>query len=596
MILASLRDMAQREGLTSATAFENKPVKWVISLDEAGGFLGLSQNSVDSVPKEGKKKSKPQAKVFSIPRRSGRTVQTQADFLIDKSEYVLGIEPDGKRAADELNKRRGLFLDQMRAAAQATSLEELTAAVRFLESESERAGCIAALEVDGYASNDLFTFKVDGELLHSHPTVRSYWAALAETKENAAESTLRQCTVCGQLRPPVDKHDALQIPGGVTSGVGLVTFNSAAFEKYGLVRNENAPVCRPCMTAYVEGLRRCLSERYPRPDDPESAFSKQSVRLTDDTTAVFWAAAPSGVVDVLSHLSDSPADVKAALESPWHGSAPGKMEHQRFHCLILTGSQGRAIVRSLHVSTLGDLITNLKRYFENLAVPGTEPGKPLPLFTLLRSLAPAEKIDKLPPGIAADVFLAAVVGRPLPRRILSTAVSRNAATQSVPRERAALLHLYLALQPNMERLPMSLDEENLDPAYRLGRLLAVLEAIQYRAQGALNRNIVNRFYSAAATRPGNVFPKMIELAQHHLAKLPGGSRNHWQKKLAAILWQLLPELPRMQTIEEQGRFAIGYYHQRYENFKKANPETGVVDTDSDSETNREVSTNEKGAE
>jgi len=589
MILASLRDMAEREGLTGATAFENKPVKWVISLDEDGRFLGLSQTLTDSLPEEGKKKSRPQAKVYSIPRRSGRRSNTQADFLVDKSEYVLGVEPDGKRAAEELDKRGELFLDQIRTAAQATSLAELGATVRFLESETERTSCIAALEKDGYASNDLFTFKIDGELLHSHPAVRSYWAGLAASRERDAADVLRQCVVCGEMRQPVDKHDALQIPGGVTSGVGLVTFNSAAFEKYGLERNENAPVCRPCMTAYVEALRRCLSERYPRPDDPDAAFSKQSVRLTRDTTAVYWAAAQSDVVDALAHLSDSPADVKAALESPWHGTPPGRIEHERFHCLIVTGSQGRAIVRSLHVSTLGGLVHNLKTYFKCLAVPGTQPEKPLPLFALLRSLAPAEKIDKLPPGLAEDVFLAAVVGRPLPRRVLSSAVARNAATQSVTRERAALLHLYIALQPNTEKLPMSLDENNPDPAYRLGRLLAVLEAIQYQAQGTLNKNVVNRFYSAAATRPGSVFPKMLELTQHHLRKLPEKSKGFRQGQIASVLWKLPPDFPKVQMLEEQGRFAIGYYHQRYVNFPKAAAEAAP-------NTDHAESTNEEGAE
>ena len=235
------------------------------------------------------------------------------------------------------------------------------------------------------------------------------------------------------------------------------------------------------------------------------------MRLTADTTAVYWAAAASLVVDTLSHLSDSPADVRMALESPWHGTAPSRVEHERFHCLIVTGSQGHAIVRSLHVGTLGGLVHNLKTYFECLAVPGTQPEKPLPLFALLRSLAAAERIDKLPPGIAADVFLAAVLGRPLPRRVLSSAVARNASTQSVTRERAALLHLCFALQTNTEKPPMSLDVNNPDRAYRLGRLLAVLEAIQYQAQGALNKNVVNRYYSAAATRPGSVFPRMLEL-------------------------------------------------------------------------------------
>lgn len=135
---------------------------------------------------------------------------------------------------------------------------------------------------------------------------------------------------------------------------------------------------------------------------------------------------------------------------------------------------------------------------------------------------------------------------------------------------------------------MSLDVNNPDPAYRLGRLLAVLEAIQYQAQGTLNKNVVNRFYSAAATRPGSVFPRMLELTQHHLAKLPTGSRISRQKQLGEVVNELIAFSP-MQTLEEQGRFALGYYHQRYANFQKVAPEAAPT-------TNTAESTNEEGAE
>lgn len=114
---------------------------------------------------------------------------------------------------------------------------------------------------------------------------------------------------------------------------------------------------------------------------------------------------------------------------------------------------------------------------------------------------------------------------------------------------------------------MSLDVNSTEPAYRLGRLLAVLEAIQYQAQGQLNRNIVNRFYGAASTRPGIVFPSLLGGVQHHLAKLTGGSSTHWNRELQSVVDGLSAFNP-MLTLDEQGRFALGYYHQRQANFTK----------------------------
>lgn len=575
MILASLRDMAIREGLTHATAFENRPVRWIISLAKDGQFLALKQSLSGISPEQGKEKRKLQAKMLSIPRRSGRTAQTQSDFLVDKSEYVLGIEPEGRRPPEELAKRRRLFLDRTRAAAQATCLAELGAAVRFLESHTQRAQCIASLETEGYASNDLFTFEVDGQLLVSHPQVRRYWARLLKDLNKGPLAAPRQCVACGEMRQPVDKHDVIQIPGGVTSGVGLVTFNSAAFEKYGLERNQNAPVCRACMIAYVEALRRCLSDRYPRPDHPGIPFSRQSVRLTSDTTAIYWAATQSNLVEALAGLSDRPADLRMTTDSALRATANETIQHEPFHCLILSGSQGRAIVRSLHTTTLGSLVENLTRYFELISVAAMEPRWPRPLSTILASLAPAENADNLPPGLAKDIFLGAVMGLPLPRRVLSATVAKNAATQCVTPDRAAILHLYFGLQPSLERFSMSLDVNNPDPAYRLGRLLAILEAIQSQAHGMYhNKGWINRFYAAACKRPGSVFPRALQITQHNLDKLPNRSRDLRQKQIGKVIEGVVGFSP-MQTLEEQGRFGLGYYHQRLANFQRATPDVAA---------------------
>jgi CRISPR-associated protein Csd1 len=570
MILASLVAMAEREGLTASSAFENKPVKWVISLDGDGRFLGLTDTLSDTAEIEGKKKPKPIAKVMSIPRQSVRSgINPPPYFLIDKSEYVLGIEPDGKRAAAELEKRRGLFLEQIQTAYAATGNVELQAAVNFLSGETRRAECVARLEEKGYASNDLFTFEVEDEMLHENPDICSYWTNRQDAITETTGDFARQCVVCGREGATVRLHD--QVSGLGKDKCALVSFNETAFLKYNLEGNDNAPVCGSCMTAYVESIRRCLSDRYPRPDYPDEAFPKQSVRLTAETMAIFWADAPFGVVSELAHLSDRPADVKAMLESPWGGQQPGSLKTERFHCLVITGARGRATIRGLHTGTLGGLVVSLKRYFDCLAMPGSKVEEPMPVHRLLRSMSrqpkpPAKPVDP-PVGLAKDLFLAAVLSYPLPRRVLSGVVARNVAERKVTLERAALLHLYFELQINTEKPPMSLDVNCTEPAYRLGRLLAVLEAIQYQAQGRLKRNIINRFYGAASTRPGAVFPILIKGAQPHLAKLPTGGRNHWSRELGLVLDEILNFNP-MLSLDEQGRFALGYYQQRQEHFKK----------------------------
>ena len=116
---------------------------------------------------------------------------------------------------------------------------------------------------------------------------------------------------------------------------------------------------------------------------------------------------------------------------------------------------------------------------------------------------------------------------------------------------------------------MSLDKENRDPGYRLGRLLAVLERVQNLAQNNPTKTIVDRYYGSASTRPGVVFPRLIALAQHHLAKLKVGAATFYQKLLGEVMDGVSAPFRPILSLEEQGQFAVGYYHQRQEFFKKA---------------------------
>lgn len=558
MILHELKELALREGLVDDPAFENKPVPWIIVLDGDGGYLGL-RDTYQEVPLPEGKKGKPrrQAAMFSIPRRLGRTSKAVPDFLVDKSEYVLGVEPDNKRSAEDLRARRGMFANLLRGAAENAESATGKAVAAFLGNDAERERCATELAERGYAGNDLFTFRVGGKMLHEDEALRAWWTNRAKGSETS-EVAQRQCLLCGKERTVVDKHDSLQIAGCVTSGVSLVTFNSVAFEKYGLERNDNAPVCRECMTAYVEGLRRLVNARYIDPRTAE-AFPVQNVRLSGDTTAVYWANIPDELVGTLSYLMYAPQKVRDLLNSPHRGQrSAGSAE--RFFCLIISGAQGRAMLRSMHTGTLAELEKNLNAFFDAIKLEGDR-GEPKPLGFLLRSLVLQGKLDRLPPRLAGEVFLGILFGGKLPRLVLSAAVQRNRAEQKISPERAALLQLFFMSHKMKEVPQMSLDTESKDAPYRLGRLLSAYEQLQRRAQGGnLNRTLVDRYFGAASTRPGTVFPQLVRLSQNHLGKLGQGGA-YYQGLITGIV-DGIGCFPSMLTLEEQGRFALGYYHQR----------------------------------
>jgi CRISPR-associated protein Csd1 len=557
LILASLKDLAQSERLTEDLDYEPKLVPWVVSLDAEGHFVGLVPTAVPQGPK-----GRLVAKTMQIPRRTGRTSENLADFLVDKPEYVLGVVPDAdlsEKRLGRLEPRRLLFLGEIEKAAAATSHSGLESVALFLKSDSERREAVAKLQHHGYASNDLICFEVLGRLVHEDPQVRGYFSARREPSSAASS----QCLICGEVRSPVDKHPSVQIRGGSSSGIALVSFNSAAFESYGWQRNENAPICRNCAEAYTTGLRRLVSNRYPDPRRFGEFLPRRSVGLSNDTVAIFWADAQSESLDWFADVFEKPDPqaVKSVLDSPWMGREAARLA-ARFYCLLISGGQGRAIIRGAHAGVLSDVEANVKRYL--LAIqPFSE--YPLPLFLLLRSLAVQGKADNLPPSLASEVFLAILYGFKYPYVLLSSAVQRCKSEQKVTRERAAIIQLYFQRNQGRQELTVGLNRECPDTGYRLGRLFAVLERLQGEANRNLNKTIVDRYYGAASTRPSTVFPSLIHLAQHHTGK--ARSPGFFQKEIGEVL-EAVSSFPAHLSLEEQGLFALGYYHQRQEYFKR----------------------------
>jgi CRISPR-associated protein Csd1 len=312
-------------------------------------------------------------------------------------------------------------------------------------------------------------------------------------------------------------------------------------------------------------MRRLINARYINARSGEPV-APQNIRLSGDTTAVYWASVQDDLVGALSDLMYSPQKVKDLLNSPHRGQRSSGAA-DRFFCLVVSGAQGRAMLRSMHTGTLAGLEKNFAAFFDTIHMEGDR-GEPKPLGFLLRSLVLQGKLDRLPPRLAGEVFLGILFGGKLPRIVLSAAVQRNRAEQKVTPERAALLQLFFASHQQKEVPQMSLDAESKDAPYRLGRLLSAYEQLQYRAHvtrspgSKLNRTLVDRYYGAASTRPGTVFAQLARLSQSHIGILRRyGSAP--DKEITEICDGFDGiSFPPMLMLEEQGRFALGYYHQR----------------------------------
>jgi CRISPR-associated protein Csd1 len=327
MILQALYQLAQREGLMEDPDFEPKPVAWLVRVAADGRFLGFQDNRTDSPPRLGKGKLKRTAIPRSMPREKPVTSGDRAFLLFNKAEYALGIDPDGNRDPAKLQRRFALFREKTKTCLDETGDEGVRGVCTFLEDlAAGRQSVALPLEC---ASNDLFAFVYTPDidrLVTDRPKVREYWQNIRKGESKEPKSD-RSCLVSGEALsgvvqnfPPIKK-----VPGGTTSGVGLVSFNKNAFESYGWSGNNNAPISRNASESCATALNRLLDPAYPDPRQPGQTLPQRSLRLSSDTTVCYWSAEKSGDEFTSAFgglLEAKPEIVKELYRSIWSGKLP----------------------------------------------------------------------------------------------------------------------------------------------------------------------------------------------------------------------------------------------------------------------------------
>jgi CRISPR-associated protein Csd1 len=379
-----------------------------------------------------------------------------------------------------------------------------------------------------------------------------------------------QCLITGKLRPVARLHPIINGVYGTQQNRGnIVSFNFAAAESYAKHKQQgaNAPVSIEAAEGYAKALNWLLSKD-----------SRQKIGF-GDTTVVFWARQPHVLEHVMAlWLADDATDdpsprgdaVRSLYRSLWRGTQADDGDETPFYVLGLAPNAARISIRFWLETTVHAMSENIHRYFEEIAIVTRDDAPPPALRRLLAALAVQRKLENLPPKLEGAVVHGILLGTPYPRSLLGLAVLRAKAEQGVTPSRAALLKAYL-IRNCKENYAMALDEQNVCPAYLLGRLFSVLERIQEQASPGLNTTIRERYYSAASSRPASIFPLLLRLKSHHAAKLKGekpGLAVNLEKLTGQVIDGFKEDFPAWLSLEDQGRFALGYYHQRQTFFTK----------------------------
>lgn len=572
MMLRELYDLAQREELVDPD-FEPKPISYIVVVGKNGKLRAI----VPTLTPPTNGKGKPKAKPLSVPREYVRTSGVKAQFLWDNAKYVFGVNVDKakKIAKADLTECRGAFLAKVKEAADVSRDPALADVLAFLEKVPEAAWSRETLQEKCGAvsieSNANFAFRHESDaesLVSDRPKVRKWWA---RQRACSGDPEIR-CLVTGERAPAIDSHPKLKkVWGGQSSGVALISFNNAAFESFGLSRNENAPIGRPAAEAIATALNRLLDSDYPNPVDG-SPMPRRSVRIAEDTTVLYWSQNEAAPVDLFGGGVDAdPQKVRALYDSPHGGRSPALDDPSPFFALALSGEMARAKVRGWYETTLGRALLNVKAHFDDVEIARRD-AEPLPLWRLLNSTALLGERKNLEPGLAAATFGAIIEGRAYPRGLLQGALRRARAAREVSTERASLIKAYLSRARRKGLLPVSFPEvtSHMDTAstnvpYRLGRLFATLEKLQEEALPGTNATIRDRFFGAASATPVTVFPRLVRGAQPHLGKV---KRSVFFERLIQEILGPITRFPSHLSLEEQGLFTLGYYHQRQDFFTK----------------------------
>lgn len=501
-----------------------------------------------------------------------RAAGVKAKLLVDNAEYALGFVR--KEGDTKVTQRHESFKALVIACAEATNEPSVQAVAKFLSSHDPQGFREAYLPAD-FAPDTNVMFSVDGIEPPKLPSVQQFWATQFDQSGAEGESLVAECLITGEVGPVMNREPVKikGILGGQVAGMNFISANAQAFESYGLRASQIAPVKLEVAEQYANGLNRLLA-------DPNTSLKVGGV------TYAFWTGA--GAVPLISEALREPPklrrgaqknrtkearseEVRQALWSVFTGQQSALKPGAAFYAVGLTPSGSRIAVRTHLTSTVQEAVDKLAAYFgaQTLAKAREEDRETYDLRTLVSAMYRDISKEHTAPDVDALVQFA-LTGRPLPRSFLVRLAGRNRADEyRVTRPRAVLTKMVLTSRAWKE---LDMDTDSLEalnpdqhePAYHLGRLLAVLDDIQSSVMRA-NTTLVDRFYGSMSTTPYAVVGRLIQGSQAHLQKLRkenGPAYHAKQGELENVMSRLADIPAKPLTTAQQALFALGYYHQR----------------------------------
>lgn len=566
MILKALYDYYDRcKGTLPAFGRELKEIGFLVVIDRDGNFLRFEDRRINNK----------QAQTFIVKKQLGRTSAPLANYLYDSSAYVFGFSDkkdfDGCRKYLETFKKK---VDEIYKAA--PDNEDITAVHRFYQRDAQatltkmKADTLwPEIEKNLNKKYSLFSFLINGDT-----QIVAEKEELLDLLDGDNHDNEKVCLVSGKKGKIVDVTTATMIPGS-QAVAKIVSFQvKSGYDSYGKEQGANAPISEESEFAYSTALKHLLRS------DSRNKF------LIGNRTFLFWASrdnpasnqAEKGFFDLFGFSDPDDDDPNARIEQVrkvfkaiYSGELNTSLD-DKFYILGLAPNSARIAVIYWAEIPLKDFAERINRHFDDMEITGA--NKPyMSLRSILGAVTLGGKSSDATPNLPDALVKSIFQGTPYPYTLFAECIKRIRAEQSIYTTRAAIIKAYLNRLNNIneQNIKVMLDKNNTNPGYLCGRLFAVLDKIQEDANN--QHTIRERYLNSASATPSAVFATILNLSSHHSEKLNEGRNVFFEKLKQEIIEKLDADgFPAHLDLQDQGRFFVGYYHQRQAFFTKSEKE------------------------
>ena len=568
MILKALYDYYNRCGNLPEPGTEEKEIGFLVVISKDGQFIRFE----DCRKSDGKS-----AKVYIVKKHVGRSSAVVANYLYDNCAYVLGysdIEQKGQKCFDAFVKEVKSCCEKF------PDREDLHALSTFYLQGRERI--IELVSTDPLWEDikknlskkySTFSFRIEGDT-----EIIAEKRAIMQLDREDDDKSAKICLVTGKHGELVDTTTATMIPGSQATAK-LVSFQvNSGYDSYGKAKCENAPITKDAEFAYTTALNTMLGK------DSRNKFR------VGTRTFLFWGSSQSdaskqaeeSLFEMLG-CSDMDADdpnakieqARKVFKSIYSGVLKTDLD-DRFYILGLAPNSARIAVVYWSETSLKDFACKILRHFDDMEiVDGRQDKKPyMGVGDMLSAVTIGGKQSEATPNIPESVIKSIFQGTSYPYTLFSACIRRLRAESGdkgcVRVGRMAILKAYLNRinDDNNKKIEVMLDKNNTNQGYLCGRLFAVLDRIQEDANGI--NSIRERYLNSASSTPAAVFATILNLSSHHLENLSSeGKKVFYEKIKQEIIDKISADgFPAHLDLQDQGRFFVGYYHQRQDFFTR----------------------------